>query len=41
MRQYVYVYRSSITGKFVSAAYARLHPKTTIRQRVRYTNPAY
>jgi hypothetical protein len=41
MRQYVYVYRSSITGKFVSAAYAKRHSKTTIRQRMKYTNPAY
>ena len=41
MRQYVYVYRSAVTGKFVSAAFARKHPKTTIRQRVKYRNPAY
>jgi hypothetical protein len=41
MRQHVYLYRSAITGKFVSAAYAKRHPKTTIRQRVKYANPAY
>lgn len=29
-----YVYRSAVTGKFVSAAYALAHPDTTIRQRV-------
>ena len=33
--------RSAVTGKFVSAAYAKRHPKTTIRQRVKYCNPAY
>lgn len=30
-----YVYRSSITGRFVSPAYARRHPKTTERERVK------
>ncbi len=28
-------YRSSITGKFVSWVYAKLHPATTVRERVR------
>ena len=28
------IYRSAITGKFVSAAYAEEHPDTTIKQRV-------
>jgi hypothetical protein len=27
-------YRSAITGKFVSATYARLHKRTTVRERV-------
>ena len=29
-----YVYRSAITGRFVSRAYAEAHPDTTIRQEV-------
>lgn len=29
-----YVYRSSITGKFVSRLYAALHPATTYRDRL-------
>lgn len=31
----VTVYRSAITGKFVSAAYAAQHPDTTIKQTVK------
>jgi hypothetical protein len=30
-----YRFRSSVTGLFVSKAYALLHPMTTIRERVR------
>lgn len=30
-----YRYRSAITGEFVSRLYALLHPKTTIKERVR------
>jgi len=30
-----HVYRSAITGKFVSKAYAEAHPDTTIRQTVK------
>jgi hypothetical protein len=30
-----YVYRSAITGRFVSARYAAKHPVTTTRERVR------
>lgn len=30
----IYVYRSAITGRFVSKAYAKANPKTTIRQTV-------
>lgn len=29
-----YVFRDAITGKFVSKAYALLHPSTTVRERV-------
>lgn len=29
-----YAYRSAVTGKFVSRAYALLHPKTTFRDRL-------
>lgn len=28
-----YVYRSAITGRWVSAAYAKRHPRTTVRIR--------
>lgn len=31
----LYRYRSAVTGRFVSRAYALLHPDTTFRQRVR------
>jgi hypothetical protein len=31
----VTVYRSSDTGKFVSSAYAKKHPKTTFKQTVK------
>lgn len=30
-----YVYRSAETGRFVSAAYAKANPKTTIRHEAR------
>lgn len=30
-----YLYRSSVTGKFVSAAYAKRYPHLTVRERVR------
>jgi hypothetical protein len=40
-RKYVYLYRSAVSGKFVSAAFAKRDPETTIRQRVKYANPAY
>ena len=30
-----YRYRSAITGRYVSAAYAKRHPTTTVRERVR------
>lgn len=33
-----YRYRSAVTGRFVSAAYARKHPKTTVRERFAATN---
>jgi len=29
-----YIYKSSITGKIVSAAYPKAHPKTTFREKV-------
>lgn len=29
-----YVYRSSITGKFVSKEYADKHPDTTVKEKV-------
>jgi hypothetical protein len=29
-----YVYRSSVTGLFVSKAFAEAHPETTTRERV-------
>jgi hypothetical protein len=28
-----YRYRSAITGRFVSAAYAKRHPETTVREK--------
>ena len=28
-----YRYRSAVTGRFVSAAYAKKHPKRTVRER--------
>ena len=34
----VYRYRSAVTGRFVSAAYARKHQKTTVRERFAATN---
>lgn len=30
-----YVYRSAITGKFVTPAYAKMHPDNVVRERVR------
>lgn len=30
-----FVYRSAKTGRFVSTEYARKHPKTTVRERVK------
>ena len=30
-----YRYRSAITGRYVSAAYATANPETTVRERVR------
>lgn len=30
-----YRYRSAETGEFVSRLYALLHPKTTVRERIR------
>lgn len=33
--KHTYRYRSAVTGKFVTAAYARLHPRLTVRERVR------
>jgi hypothetical protein len=30
-----YRYRSAVNGRFVSAAYALAHPKTTVRERVK------
>lgn len=35
----VYHYRSSITGKWVSAAYAKRYPHLTVRERV--TSPGF
>lgn len=29
-----YAFRSSVTGKYVSKAYALLHPRETVRERV-------
>lgn len=34
MKSY-FIYRSAITGRFVSKRYALRYPKTTIKQRVR------
>jgi hypothetical protein len=30
-----YRYRSAITGRFVSAAYAQKHPENTVREKVK------
>lgn len=30
-----YIYRSAITGKIVTAAYAKKNPKTTVRETVK------
>jgi hypothetical protein len=29
-----YIYKSAVTGRIVTAAYAKSHPKTTYRERV-------
>lgn len=34
-----YVYRSAITGRFVSKAYADANPDTTVRQRIKEATP--
>lgn len=34
-RKPVYRYRSAVTGRYVTAAYARRHPRKTVRERVR------
>lgn len=33
--KYYWVYRSAVTGKFISAAAAKRRPKTTVRERRR------
>lgn len=35
MAKYRYIYRSANTGRFVSAAYAKRHPKSPVRQRIK------
>lgn len=35
MAKYRYIYRSAKTGRFVSEAYAKRHPKTTVRERIK------
>jgi hypothetical protein len=35
MSKGLYRYRSAITGRYVSERYARRHPRTTVRERVR------
>ncbi len=37
-KTYRYVYRSSVTGKVVSGAFAKANPDTTVRQKVRLRN---
>ena len=34
-RKPTYRYRSAVTGRYVSAAFAKRHPKQTVRERVR------
>ncbi len=34
-RKPAYRYRSAITGRYVSAAYAKRHPTTTVREAVK------
>lgn len=34
-RKTTYRYRSAITGRYVSAAYAKQHPKETVREAVK------
>ena len=34
MGKYRYVYRSAVTGKFVSEKFAKKHPKTTVKHRI-------
>lgn len=35
MKKTRYAFRSAVTGQFVSARFAKRHPKTTVRERVR------
>lgn len=35
MAKYKYVYRSAVTGKFVTEKYANRYPKKTIKQRIK------
>lgn len=35
MAKYRYVYRSSVTGRYCTEQYAKRHPKTTVRERVK------
>ena len=34
-RKFYFIHRSAITGRFVSAAFAQKHPRTTVRVRVK------
>lgn len=34
-KNYYYIYRSSITGKFVSGEFARCHPAITYKHKVK------
>lgn len=34
-RKTAYLYRSAVTGRYVSAAYAKQHPKETVREAVK------
>lgn len=33
-KKYRYVYRSAVTGRFVTAAYATRYPARTVRERI-------
>ena len=37
-KTYKYVYRSAVTGKMVSKAFAEANPDTTVRQKVQLRN---